>query len=124
MIGIKPEIVQCPKPDCIRVLVLRKGFAVPGDRIAGLSDTPRCAAVTLTVKRAVVWPAGFLRWRMESDVTDVGAGAQRHAKGLNRAIQVLIIQSVLVVPDSRTGVSYLITHKPDPIVSRVGLVLI
>ena len=41
-----------------------------------LSDIPWCAAVTLIVKRAVVWPARFLWRRMKVDVTDVGSGSE------------------------------------------------
>jgi hypothetical protein len=124
LIGVEPEIIQCAPANRVGVLILRKGFAVPSDRIAGLSDTPLLAAVTLVVKRAVVCPAGFLRWRVESDVTDVGSSSQRHAKGLDRAIEVLVIQRILVVPDALAWISHFVTHKPDAIVSRIRLHLI
>ena len=58
-----------------------------------LSDSPRHAAVTLVVKRAVVCPARFLRRRVKSDVTDIGSSTQRHAKGLNAAIEILMLYS-------------------------------
>ena len=40
---------------------------------------------------------------MKSDVADVDASAQRHTEGLNCAIEVLVIDRILVVPDSGTG---------------------
>ena len=82
------------------------------------------AAVTLVVKRAVVCPAGFLRWRMKSGVTDVGASAQRHTEGLDRPIEVLVIQRILVVVDAGTWIGDFVTHKPEAIVSRIRLHLI
>ena len=124
MVGIKPEVVQRSKSDCISVLILRKGLAVPSDGTGVLSCSPRCAAIALVVKRTVICPARLLRWRVKSDIADVHAGSKRHAKRLDRSIEVLIIQGVLVVPDSRSWISHLIAHKPDPIVPRIGLVLI
>src|SRR6266498_1017799 len=63
----------------------------------------------------------MLWWRMKSDVTDVYPYSQRHAKGLNSAIQVLVIQGVLVVPNSSRWVGHLVAHKPNAIVPRIGL---
>jgi hypothetical protein len=124
LIGVEPEIIQCAPPNRVGVLILRKGFAVPSDGIAGLRDTPLLAAVTLVVKRAVVCPAGFLRRRVKSNVTDVGAGTERHAKGLDRPIKVLVIQRILVVVDTGTWIGDFVTHKPDTVVSRIRLDLI
>ena len=89
-----------------------------------MSNSPRRAAVTLVVKRAVICPARLLRRGMKSDVTDVGSSAQRHAKGLDRTIQVLVIQRILVVVNTSRRVGHFVTHKPDPVVSRIRLHLI
>ena len=62
-----------------------------------LSDSPRRAAVTLVIKRAVVCPARFLRRRVKPDVTDIG-GCQRHGKGSNAGIEIFIIDGVFIVP--------------------------
>ena len=80
LIGIKPEVIQCAPADRVGVLVLRKGFGIPRYGIGGLSDIPRCAAVTLVVKCAVVCPAGFLRRGMKSYVTNVDTWSQGNAK--------------------------------------------
>jgi hypothetical protein len=61
---------------------------------------------------------------VESDVTDVHSRSQGHAEGLNRPIQVLVIEGVLIVPDAATQVGYFITHEPDSIVAGVRLNLI
>ena len=61
---------------------------------------------------------------MKVDVTDADSGRNRHAEGLNRAIEVLVIESVLVMPDPSRGVRHLVTHKPDAIVSGIRLHLI
>ena len=58
---------------------------------------------------------------MKSDVTDVSASTQRNAEGLNRAVEVLIINSVFVVPHARAWVCDLVANESDAIVSRVRL---
>jgi hypothetical protein len=61
---------------------------------------------------------------MEPDVTDVSSNSQRYAEGLDAAIEVLVIQDILVVPHSERWVGDFVTHKPDAIVSWVRLDLI
>ena len=61
---------------------------------------------------------------MKPDVTDVDSGSQWHAEGLNGAIQVLVIKSVLIVPNASSRVGHLVTHEPDAIVARIRLDLI
>ena len=89
-----------------------------------MSDNPGHAAVTLVIKRAVVCPARFLRRRVKSDVTEIGSGGQRHAKGLNAAIEIVIVHGVLIVIDSRRRTGHFVAHKRDAIVSRIRLHLI
>ena len=52
---------------------------------------------------------------------EIGSSTQRHAKGLNAAIEILIEQGVLIVIDARRGIGHFVAHKPDPIVSRIRL---
>ena len=66
----------------------------------------------------------MLNRRVKSDVRDIDSGSYGYAKGLNGPIEILVIQRVFIVPDSRSGVGDLVTHKPDAIVTRIGLELI
>src|SRR4029077_5284203 len=121
LIRIKSEVIQCPPANRVGVLILREGFAVPCYRIRCLSHSPWSAAITLIIQCAVICPARFL-WRcVEADVTDVGSSAQWHAEGLDSAIQVLVVQRVLIVPDPGTWVGDFVTNKRDTIVSWVRL---
>ena len=43
---------------------------------------------------------------------------------MDGAIEVLVIERILVVPHSSRRISYLITHKPNPIVTRVRFDLV
>lgn len=124
MIGVEPEIVQCTEPNSIGILVLCEGFAVPSHGPGVLGHSPRCAAIALVIKRSVVGPARLLRRRMKSDIAYVDSRSQRHAKGLNRPIEVLIVEGILVVPYSLAWVGHLVGHKPNPIVCRIRLVLV
>ena len=100
MIGIKPEVIQRAKANRIRILILRKSFRVPSDRACVLRNIPRSAAVTLIVECAVVCPAGFLTRGVKPDVRDVYSGWERHAEGLDRAVEVLVVQRVFIVPNT------------------------
>ena len=100
MIRIKPEVIQGAKANRVRVLILRKSLRAPGDRASVLRNSPRSAAITLIVERAVVWPAGFLTGGVKTDVRDVYSGSERHAEGLDGAVEVLVVQRVFIVPNA------------------------
>src|SRR5262249_41084779 len=85
--------------------------------------SPRRAAVSVSAWDVIVCPAGFLRRCVKSDVTQINSSTQRHAKGLNAAIHILVVQGVLIVINSRTGIGHFVAHKPDAIISRVRLLL-
>ena len=121
MIGVEPEIIQRAVANRVGVLILRKRFRVPGDRACVLGNIPRSAAISQVIKRAIICPAGMLDRRVKADVGDVYSGCEGHAERLDRAIEVLVVESVFVVPDASGGVRDFVTHEPDTIVSRVRL---
>ena len=61
---------------------------------------------------------------MKSDITHANCGAQGHAEGLNRAIQVLVVNCVFVMPDSGRGTCDLGANESNTIdlFSRLELV--
>jgi len=124
LIGIEPEIIQRAEADSVGVLILRKSFRVPSDRTSVLHNSPRSTAITLIVERAVVCPAGFLTRGVKPDVRDVYSGCERHAEGLDPAVEVLVVQRVFIVPDASSRVADFVAHKPNPIVSWIGLDLV
>src|SRR4029077_9643371 len=109
---------------CVSVAILRERFGIPRYRVGRLSHSPGSAAITLVVTCTVICPAGMLNRRMKSDVRDVYSRSKRHAKGLNRAIEVLIVQGILIVPDAGSRIRDFVTHEPDAVVTRIGLNLI
>ena len=56
---------------------------------------------------------------MKIDVADGNSGSQRHAERLNRAIKILVIERVFIVPDSRRRVGHFEPHEPNSIVTRI-----
>ena len=65
-----------------------------------MSNIPRYAAITLIVKRPVICPAGFLTRGVKPDVRDIYSGSERHAEGLDRTVEVLVVQRVFIVPNA------------------------
>ena len=57
---------------------------------------------------------------MKVDVAYIHTGDQGHTERLNSAVEVLVINGVFVVPHAFTWVSHFVTHKPDPVVARIG----
>src|SRR6187399_816090 len=52
---------------------------------------------------------------MEAEVTRSDSTSKRNAKRLNRAIKVLVINGVLIVPNSRGRVCHLVTKDSDSV---------
>ena len=124
LIGIEPEIIQRAEANRIGVLILRKRFGVPGDRACVLGNTPWRAAISLVVKGAIICPAGLLNRRMKSNVRDVYSWPNRNAERLDRAIQVLVVESIFIVPDPRAGVRHFVPHEPDAIIAVIRFDLV
>ena len=61
---------------------------------------------------------------MKAYVAYVDSGSQRHAEGLDSPIQVLVIKSVLVVPESSGWIRHFVSRKPNPVVARIRLNLV
>ena len=63
----------------------------------------------------------MVRRGMKSDVTYVDSGPERHAEGLNRAIEVLVVNGVLVMPYAGRWVRYFINDERTTIDTRLRL---
>jgi len=61
---------------------------------------------------------------MKTDVRDVNTGPQGHTKRLDSSVQVLVIQSILIVPDTGRWIGHFVSDEPDAIVARIGLYLV
>src|SRR5215831_9213916 len=119
LVGIEPEVIQCAKANRIGVLVLRKCLSIPRYRVTSLSNSPGRAAIALVVQRAIVCKAGLLWRRVKSNIAYVNSGSDGHPKRLNGAIQVLVIDGILVVKNASRRVRYSETHKENAIISRI-----
>src|SRR5215831_7763243 len=124
LVGIEAEVIQCAKANCIGVLVLRKCLSIPRYRVTSLSNSPGRAAIALVVQRAIVCKAGLLWRRVKSNIAYVNSRSHGHAKRLNSPIQIIVIDGILVVENARGRIGYVVSHKPNAIVTRVRLDLI
>ena len=61
---------------------------------------------------------------MKIDITQWDRKPEENSEGLDGAIQVFVIDGVLIVPNPGIRPRYLVTDEEDPIVSRVRLYLI
>jgi len=53
----------------------------------------------------------MVRRGMKSDVTNVNSLPERHAERLNRAIEVLVVNGVLVMPHAGRWIRYFINNE-------------
>ena len=63
----------------------------------------------------------MVRRGMKSDVTYVNSLPERHAEGLNRAIEVLVVNGVLVMPHAGRRIGYFINNERTTIDTRLRL---
>ena len=61
---------------------------------------------------------------MKADVSDVDTWPQGHTKRLDSSVQILVIQGILIVPDSLTGIGHFVSNKPEAIIARIRLDLV
>ena len=61
---------------------------------------------------------------MKTDVSDVDAWPQGHTKRLDSSVQVLVIQGILIVPDSLTGIGHFVSYEPEAIIARIRFDLV
>src|SRR5947208_6465216 len=121
-IGIETEIIESTPADRICVWVLRKRLAAPSQRAPRYHRCPGGAAVAGVSRGSIVCPSRFLGRRMKPYISD--AASRRDSEGLNPAIQILVIDRVLIVPNSSGWVCHFIANECNAIVSRIGLDLI
>src|SRR5262249_525609 len=105
----------------IGVRILCKGFRAPGDRACVLGNIPRRAAIPGISLGAIMREARMLRRRMKFNVSQLSSRCYRHAERLDSAIEVLIIERVLIKPGGfkRRNSCYFISHEPDTIVAVI-----
>ena len=65
-----------------------------------MGNIPWRAAIPGISLGAIMRKARMLRWHVKPDVTDVDPRSQRNSERLNGPIEVLVIERVLIVPDS------------------------
>ena len=111
MIGIESEIVHCAEANGVCVRILGQGLAVPDQCARHLVWNPRIVAESCIADGSVVRETRMVRGGMKSDIAYIDAGPERHAEGLNRAIEVLVVNGVLVMPHAGRWIRYFINDK-------------
>ena len=111
MIGIEPEIVQCAEANGVCVGILGKGLTVPGHCARHLVWNPRIVAESCIADGSVVRKTRMVWGSMKSDVTNVDSLPEWHAERLNRAIEVLVVNGVLVMPHAGRWIRYFINDE-------------
>src|SRR5690606_5323118 len=99
---------------------LSEGFARPCQSPTRLIRRPRLAAESGIPDRAVIRPTRMLRRGMEADVRNIST-RNRNGERLNSAVQVLIVDSVFIVPEVRPELRYLIGNAGNAVGPRCGL---
>ena len=111
MIGIEPEIVHCAEANGVCVRILGKCLAVPSQCVRHLIWSPRIVAESCIADSSVVRETRMVRREVKSDVTNVNSFPEWHAKGLNRAVEILVVSGVLVMPHAGRWGRYFINDK-------------
>jgi hypothetical protein len=109
-IRVEPDVVQCTPTDGVRVLVLSEGLAA--EHYSGIIkiSCPWCAAIAGVVRRTVERISRLLRRSMKGHIAERDSGPSRQDERLNTAIEVLVVQSILIMPNTLRGVCHLVCN--------------
>src|ERR1043166_857689 len=118
LIGVEIKIIQNAPADGVRVLVLRERLRTPGQRARGLNRTPGRITKACISEGSIVGKARMIERSVKPNVAHGNSTSQGHPEELNRAIQVHIIDGILVVPDAGGWIRYLIGNVPTAIGSQ------
>jgi hypothetical protein len=61
---------------------------------------------------------------MKPDVADVDTWPQWHTQRLDSAIQILVVQGILIVPHSLTRIGHFVSNKPEAIIAWIRFDLV
>ena len=115
LVGIETEVIQSAPANRIRVLVLGKGLRVPAQSARSLVRSPGRVAKSRVSLCSVVWKSRMIRRSVKPKVAHRDPASQRNTEGLNRAIEILVIDGVFIMPDSRGRVGHLVANHSDSI---------
>src|SRR5436853_1341840 len=101
MVGIESEVIQRPPTNGIRILILGKGLRAPAHRISGLIRAPGSVTKPGVSQGPIVWKARMIQRSMKPQVAYRDSAPQGHTEGLNRTIEALIINRVLIMVHPR-----------------------
>ena len=87
------------------------GLAVPGHCARHLVWSPWIVAESCIADGSVVRETRMVGRSMKSDVTNVDSGRERHAEVLNRAIEILVMNGVLVMPHAGRWICYFVNDE-------------
>ena len=99
-VGIETEIIQRAPTNGVRVLVLRKGLRAPAHRAGGLIRGPGSVAKSRASQGSIVWKSRMIKRRVKPKVAHRDPASQRHTEGLDRAIKILVIERVFIMPNA------------------------
>ncbi len=120
-IGIETEVIQRAPANGVGVLVLRKSLRAPAQSAGGLILRPGSVAKSRAGLCSIIGNSRMLRRRMKPDIADRDSASQRHTERLDPAIEILIIDRVLIMPHARDRAGHFVGNKPLAIDSGLGL---
>jgi hypothetical protein len=104
---------------------LCKRLAVPSGRGETLGEEPGITAISSVSLGAIVCKSRMLWRRVESDVTQSRLKKRiNNFEGLNGAVEVLVIDSVFIVPHSGSWSCDLVTNEENAVISWIRFSLV
>ena len=100
-VGIETEIIQRSPTKGVRILVLRKGLRTPAQVAGGLIRGPGGVAVSRVSHGSIVGESRMIQRSMKPDIADRDSASQRQTEGLDPAIEILVIDRVFIMPNTR-----------------------
>jgi len=98
-----------------------KGLRAPTQSVNGLIWNPGRVAISGVSLGAIIGNSGVVWWCVKSQVGQRKLASQGDTEGLDGAIQILVIDGVLIMPNPGRWARHFVGNEGASILSRVGL---
>ena len=120
-VGIESEIIQGSPTNGVRVLVLREGLRTPAQVAGGLICRPDRVAKSRVPLGSVLSKSRMIERGVKPQAAHRYSASERNANGLDSAIQILVVESVFIMPNAGRWIRHFVGDERASVASRHGL---
>src|ERR1043165_4585421 len=115
MVGIESKVIERAPANGVRVLVLGEGLRTPAYGADCLVRGPGSVAESRVPLGSIIGESGMIKRSVKANAGERDRASQGNGEGLDRAVEVLVIDRVLVMPDPGNRSRHFVGNESAPI---------